>query len=217
MSTSPEPLSWLVLEQYVLGELDAKTRGVVEAHLGGSPEDRARLESILDDRPELTPLVVPRRPARRPLRALVVLLPMAAAALALLMMRPEPLSDHRLVYDGTKGGEVSIVLVSDRAGEAPRTFALGERFKVLLTCPGWFERPLRTFLFQGTETYEPLPALPTPGCGNHVPWPGAFSVDGAQPVSLCVTWATGTRPRNVAELGDEAVCVILQPRSGPQR
>jgi hypothetical protein len=200
-----EPLSWLVLERYALGELAGDERRAVEARLAESPEDRACLEIILQDATELPPLPAP--PSRMRVRTWAPLA-LAAAAALLLMFRPGDVPPaQRSVSSGTKGGDVAILLVSDRHGEAPTGFAAGERFKVLVTCPAWFEEPLRVVVLQDGARFEPLPAA-SPACGNHVPWPGAFRLDGDAPATVCLAWG----PRSTGEPGERAVCTVLEPR-----
>jgi hypothetical protein len=194
-----EPVSWLLLERYALDELDAGERRAVEARLAESADDRACLELIRGDRSEL-----PRLPAAPSRMRLLTWAPLAVAAAAALifMFRPSDLPAARRSL-GTKGGEVAILLVSDRHGEAPTTFTKGERFKVLVSCPPWFAERLHVVVLQDGERFEPLPGTAI-RCGNHVPWPGAFTLDGRAPATVCLAWSD--------ELRDGAVCTVLEPR-----
>lgn len=211
-----EPLSWLTLERYALGELDALETRRVEAQLAHSPEDRACLESILADDSELPALPIPLRAPRRraPFWGATASL-VAAAALLLVLLRPgdTALLPVRHVQEGSKGGDVALSLRSDRQSGEPRTFSAGERFKVLVTAPAWFERPLRVVVFQDGQRFEPLPAGVDLARGNRVPWPSAFSLDGGAPAEVCVTWSTEPQTAlRAADLGEAAVCTELQPR-----
>jgi anti-sigma factor RsiW len=161
MASAHEPLSWLTLERYALGELSAEERARVEAQLAESPVDRACLQEILEDRSELSlpspaPVasvtsLAPARAARRG-RWLAVCAALGAAATIVLMVRDQR---EPAPYDGVKGSDVALRLISDRQGVEPRTFAAGERFKVEVTCPARLGASLRLLIFQGGEVFEP--------------------------------------------------------------
>jgi hypothetical protein len=219
-----EPLSWLALERYALGELTQRERALVEQRLARSAQDRACLQSILQDQTELPPLprlsAVEARPVLRRTRrgwtraggALA-----AAAALALALFdRSESPPSRRIVYDGTKGGAVAVMVHGERGGRDATRFADGERFKLLVTCPEWLSAKLHVLVFQDGQRYRPLADGGSFVCGNGVPWPGAFALDGAAPVDVCVTWDVETE-RRVAARSPEAlvpniVCTRLAPR-----
>lgn len=218
---SMEPLSWLTLERYALGELPPIEQKRVEQRLAESSEDRACLEEILSDQSELPPLALPPTPvasiatarARRARWPYVSGVLAVAAALALVVLRPSDApTSRRRVQDGVKGGEVALVLVSERAGEQPTHFREGDRFKVLVTCPAWLHDPLDVSVFQAGQRYAPLPHVGDFLCGNRVPWPGAFAIDGATPAHVCVSWGqpneTATSP---AQLAPNVVCTQLLP------
>lgn len=215
-----QPLSWLTLERYVLGELDERARQTVEARLAVSAEDRACLQTILQDQSELPPLpvVLPVRARARRRLAVWVRVSAAvalAASLLLVVLRPAdgPIPARRELRSGAKGGEISVRLLSDRRGEGPSTFEPGERFKVLVTAPPWFDAPLSVLVFQGTARYEPLPAVDGLPRGNLVPWPSAFTLTGEEPAEVCVTWSpAAATARTPQALGDDAVCTQLHPR-----
>ena len=218
-----EPLSWFTLERYALGELDDEATRQVERRLQQSAEDRACLDAILQDDSELPPLPIPLgRPGPRPGRALsrpsywaLSTALAAAAAMLLVLLRDDApaLKAIRHVESGEKGGDVALVLTSDREGQNPETFAPGERFKVLVTAPTWFEEPLRVVVFQGGERYTPLAQGEPLPHGNLVPWPGAFALDGDEAAEVCVSWSEREpQATRAEELGDEAVCIQLRPR-----
>jgi hypothetical protein len=197
-----EPVSWLLLERYALGELEQDERADVERRLAASSADRACLEAILNDVSELPPLpaVLPRK---KPLsRASWLAIASMAAALALTVLRPFDASPERpTAPDGVKGGEVALTLISERTGRSPRVFRDGERFKLLVTCPLALSDRLEVVVFQDGQRYRPLaPASDFP-CGNEAAWPGAFTLDGASDVDVCVTWG---------EADDERVCARLR-------
>jgi hypothetical protein len=136
MQDAPEPLSWLMLERYALGELSPDERKDVEARLARSEADRACLAEIMADQSELPPLdeVSPIASARKPRASWLgwsAALAAAAAALLVVLHRPAPeeLDQH------VKGSDVALRLISDRQGDDPTRFSAGERFKLQITCP----------------------------------------------------------------------------------
>ncbi len=216
MSSQPEPLSWLTLERYALGELSTEERVEVEARLAQSDADRACLVEIMQDKSELPPLpaLAVQAPARRRSRGMVVYAGLCAAAAALfLVLRPERgLPPQAAPYDGVKGTQVALRLISEGQGADPEIFRAGERFKVEVTCPPRLGASLRLFVFQGRERFEPLPKPATFACGNLVAWPGAFALDGQEAADVCVYWGVQDAPHARAALGRDAVCTHLEPR-----
>lgn len=114
----------------------------------------------------------------------------------------------------TKGGVVSVALIGERHGENAVQFAQGERFKVLVTCPPSLRAQLRLFVFQGGTRYEPL-APKSMTCGNLVPWPGAFSIDGQHEAQICVAWGATPDATSAGALGEDAVCAQLKRQANP--
>lgn len=225
MVSEHEPLSWLTLERYALGELSAEERADVEARLAASPVDRACLEEILQDRSELSlPSPAPAahvtslaqaRAGRRGSRGLLLCAAFAAAAAVLLVVRDQSEdadAPAAVAYDGVKGSQVTLRLISERQGAEPTSFAAGERFKAEVSCPAQLGGALRLLVFQAGEVFEPLPAPAAFSCGNLVPWPGAFALDGSAPAEVCVYWGAQRAPKQRAELGREAACVRLEAR-----
>lgn len=153
-----EPLSWLALERYALGELTESERAQVEQRLAQSEEDRACLQSILLDDTVMPALPVPRlvsaaersaaSTARRARRswALSGGILAAAAALVFALLDDGAVPRSRTVYDGSKGGEVAIAVHGARQGGDARTFAEGDRFKLLVTCPEWLSGTLHVLM-----------------------------------------------------------------------
>jgi hypothetical protein len=220
VSNMHEPLSWLTLERYALGELLPDERARVEAQLSVSEPDQRCLDGILADQSELPPLpALPIPIGRRRQRRLLwgsSALAVAAALLFVFVGQRELPGDHRYVSDGTKGGEMALVVHGEQSGASTESFAQGERFKLLVTCPGWLSGKLRVVLFQGGQRYQPLPPVQQLACGNLVPWPGAFALDGSEPVDVCVSY--GEDPRAFAQastaraLEPTVVCTRLSPR-----
>jgi Putative zinc-finger len=232
------PVSWLTLERYRLGELPGSERRAVEAHLLACAACAACLAEVE------RPLVLPPLPAaarasswrsrvRRALRGAWPAQAWAAASAggvavvlaAVLVARPK-LPDHALsgvTSPGIKGGDVAISLVRERDGAIDhdaRTFTARDRWKVLVTCPS--ERLLfwDVIVVAGATPSFPLsPGAPI-ACGNHVPLPGAFHIDGSGPAQVCLVLADDPldRARLSALAGTAALaqvpratCVTLSP------
>jgi hypothetical protein len=211
MQNAHEPLSWLTLERYALGELSAEERRDVEARLLLSEVDRACLAEILSDKSELPALAKvslidsAKKKRARWLGVSVTLCTAAAALIALLRPAGDELRDEHV-----KGSEVALRLVSDRQGAEPAQFSAGERFKVEVTCPPSLSSSLRLVVLQGTELFEPLPRDASFRCGNLAPWPGAFALDGSEPAEVCIYWGTREKPDRT-ELARAASCRHLSP------
>jgi len=218
MSEPREPLSWLTLERFALGELSPVELLEVEARLASSAEDRAILAQIRADQSPLPPLSCdpPRaleqaHDKRRRQAWLALGAGLCAAAALLLVVRDR--NDASLgagpnVYDGIKGAEVALRLVSDQRGPQPSSFATGERFKAEVTCPPALSGTVRLLVLQGEQLFEPLPASEL-ACGNLVPWPGAFSLDGSEPAEVCLYWGNERTPKRSARA---MTCTQLKPR-----
>lgn len=219
MQSAPEPLSWLTLERYALGELSAEERRDVESHLAASELDRACLAEIMSDQSELPPLVPAAVPissarARKKPSWLPWSLGMCAAAAALLLVLRKPADQHALdpTFEGehVKGTDVTLRLHSDRRGADPHNFRTGERFKLEVTCPPGLSDKLRLIVVQGAEQFEPAPRDANFRCGNLVSWPGAFALDGSEPVEVCMYWGASSSPSH-EELSRTAACTRLLP------
>jgi hypothetical protein len=206
MQDAREPLSWLILERYALGELSPDQRKDVELRLADSEADRACLAEIMADQSELPPLarVSAISSARRRMRPwLGWSAALCAAAAALLVVLRQPASDDADLH--VKGADVALRLVSDRQGADPTHFTAGERFKVQVTCPPTLSGSLRVLVAQGAEVSEPLARDAGFRCGNLAPWPGAFALDGAEPAEVCAYWGSKAQP-DAAELARAGVC-----------
>lgn len=214
MQSAPEPLSWLTLERYALGELSAEERREVETRLAASEQDRACLAEIMADQSELPPLVPAPVPiasarARKQPSWLPWSLGLCAAAAALLVVLRRP-ADPAFESEHVKGADVTLRLHSDQKGSDPHAFSAGERFKLEVTCPPSMSDKLRLIVVQGAEQFEPAPRDATFRCGNLVSWPGAFALDGTEPADVCLYWGTSTTP-NHDELARAATCTRLAP------
>jgi hypothetical protein len=130
-----------------------------------------------------------------------------AAALAAAVILPSR-EEHRPSVvpapslSGVKGGDVAVQLVRERQGaidHGATHFAPGDRWKALVTCPR--ERMLfwdLAVLEGGGPPSFPLEAPAPLGCGNRVALPGAFRIDAAGPVEVCVIVADDPIERDAA-------------------
>jgi hypothetical protein len=222
-----EPVSWLALERLRLGELPPDQRGAVEQHLVACAACAACLAEI--DRPlVLGPLPAPTTTAalwsrwraawHRAGRARIwAPTAVALVLLALLVARPKPVDDTVEPWlAGIKGGDVSLSLVRARDGainHAATTFAAGDRWMALVTCPSARVVFWDVAVFDGARASLPLaPAAPIT-CGNRVPLPGAFRLDGERPLEVCLLLSGDPidRTRVSALTTRAAACVTLQP------
>jgi hypothetical protein len=214
-----QPISWLKLEQYQLGELSADEQRRVEAHLNECDVCRASLGSIRQDEQVIKPLpeVARRTPVLRWVMAGTALA--AAAALLLVLLVADW---KRAVPDipgskiGFKGGELSISLVRERQGKIqndPESFAPGDRFKLQVTCPPAEEIFWNVVVFQDDGSSFPcIPEEPLV-CGNRVPLPGAFTITGKSAAVVCLVASNQPLDRislSLEKLPPDTVCTILR-------
>jgi Putative zinc-finger len=232
-----EPMSWLALERYHLGELAGSERDAVAKHVAACGACSACLAHIeADDAIALPPLTLrpvarpqSKRGRRGPAWATAVGALAAAAAAVLVLGRSAP---HRAVTPGTqggsrvKGGDVAFALVRDdgqRFDDVDGVFRDGERFKVVVTCPaserGWFD----LVVFDAEGASFPLEAAKGPARGNDVPLPGAFRLTGRSRESVCLVWSDdgpvdrARLARSDLAFASHAACKELDPEPDPLR
>jgi hypothetical protein len=220
------PVSWLRLERVALGELPAGERAEVADHLAGCARCRACADRIAADARDLPPLLLPspaaatavqaeapalpaRPPRRRPrIDWRQALAGVAAAVIVTVALRPGrpppgPGTGPRVV--AIKGGDVTIELVRERDGSValePTSFAPGDRFKLLLTCPPPLQLHADVAVLQdGAPAYPGAPALIA--CGNRVPLPTAFRITGAGAATVCVAVDPSAPPARAALAGGD--------------
>jgi hypothetical protein len=237
------PVSWLRLEQYVLGELPSNVQTQVERHLEVCESCRTCLETIRCDDMALPPLPIERGPrASVETKALprgwlplgpwpwrVALAGGALAALALLLWpstQTDPEDFHALppARIRIKGGDVSLGLVREHAGSIaldPDRFATDDRFKVLLTCPPGSEWHWELVVWQAGAVSFPLERGSSP-CGNRLALPGAFRLTAAVPAQVCLLLSDHALPSRALLRNQSphtwpgiAVCRALQPIDEP--
>jgi hypothetical protein len=202
-----EPISWLRLERHALAA-DAE----VAAHVASCAACRSCLDEIERDVVALPALVVPER---KRTRWWVFAIPaLAAAAVVLFLLRPrDELADDVARVKGV--GDVVLDVLRERAGgvrEDVRTYASGDRWKVIVTCPpdkgAWLDVAVTD---DGGTDFPLAPAHVA--CGNRVVVPGAFSITGSRPNRVCVRVAADAAPPRRAPRGREpdVACVTLTP------
>jgi hypothetical protein len=220
-----EPISWLRLERYALGELSDVERSEVSQHLAACAACNscfARIEH--DPVPQLTFLETAaadrtQRRGRRwttwPVWAGLA----SAAAAALLLLRPA----HDAVPGArrhVKGGDFALELVrldaENRVQEATH-FDPADRFKALVTCPPAWRGAVGIVVYQAGKTYVPLSVRVFDECGNRRTLPGAFRLDGEARALVCASFASTEAEwresieRSAGAPPEGSVCASLEP------
>ena len=220
MTCIGEPVSWMRLERYALGELAADAARGVKEHVDACEACRGALGRI--EPIALPALVAPEAPVPWGRRWLGVggLAAAVAAALLFLVLRPEAgpptvAEDHVRV----KGGEMTLKVVRERDGIVSldaHTFRTTDRLKARITCtPAAHGTPLHAdvVVFQGPAAF-PVPPVQL-SCGNDVTLPGAFRLTEDAPATICL--AIGDRPVDRAAVarrgprGPAIACVAVSP------
>jgi len=220
-----QPVSWLRLERYRLGEVDGAERASMAAHLARCPACAACVEIIdQEEAVALPPLPSARKAPARGRRwfdhRLAVFGTSGALALAAVLL---VLGERRgsVVDPGpvarVKGDAVAFSLVRDddqRIDDARGVFRDGDRFKAVVTCPRSFDKALdETFdlvVYDADGASFPL-ALAHVACGNEVPLPGAFRLSGAHEETVCLAWGRDRGQLRAGPPADRALCKRLTP------
>ena len=231
-----EPLSWLRLERYHLGELGDGDRAEATEHLARCRACAACLARIeVDEARVLPPLEMGQATARaRRARHIVAAAAgaVSVAAAVLLVMghtwrSGEVRREAELAAGGrVKGGGVAFALVRDDGAWIAGTagaFHAGERFKAVVTCPPETHPTFDLVVFDASGASFPLEPARELSCGNDVPLPGAFRLTGHAEERVCVVWSDeGDVNRALVSgggegaLGTHALCKALTSlRRGP--
>ncbi len=221
-----EPLSWFVLEQYHVGDLDSKAKSETERHLAECSVCREVYRHIERDEvslPDLpTPISKPRDAKVRSAWAKRVVPLVAAAAVALFVLllskgESGPPPSHIV----TKGGELALSLVRQRGEsvrENPEQFESGDTFRLLVTSPFKDGTRIEVAVFQEGETSFPYPEGLAAEFGNQTALDGAFTLKGDDDAVICVLVDSPesrmpTRreiaAEGIASLPENSVCVTL--------
>jgi hypothetical protein len=110
------------------------------------------------------------------------------------VLRPKPETREDVAY--VKGvGDVVLGVVRERGGvvrEDVLTFAPGDRFKIVITCPpGASTRAEVSVVDTGSKHVDHPLAPATIACGNRMVLPGAFTLTGDYPSRVCVRLSSG--------------------------
>jgi hypothetical protein len=222
-----EPVSWLALERFRLRELPPDQRRAVEQHLAACAACAACAAEIdrpialrpLPPPPRITPFGLLWKRAWHRAASARVWAPTAVAVLLLvfLVARPKPVDDTVAPWlAGVKGDGVTLSLVREREGainHAATTFTPGDRWMVLVTCPSARVVFWDLAVFEGSRASFPLAPVAPITCGNRVPLPGAFRLDGERGLEVCLLLSGDPidRARVSALAQGSAACVRLQP------
>jgi hypothetical protein len=221
-----EPVSWLRLEQWRLGELVEPERARVSEHLescAACAACAARIDADAGlDLPARPP--APRRRPRR-LRFMASAGALAAAAALLLVVgrswhdRSATTAEQTEVAQ-TKGDGMAFVLVRDdgtRMTDPRGAFRSGDRFKALVTCPPAMHTTFDLVVFDQGGASFPLIAARDLACGNEVPLPGAFRLTASgDHETVCVVWGDAgdvdrTALSRSGSAGPHSMCKDLRP------
>jgi hypothetical protein len=202
-----EPVSWLKLERHAAGQSDA----AIASHVAACPACKHCLDEIQSDIVALPPLAVPAPRRRSWWPRLVPAMALAAAAVIVLVLwrgRTEqtPVREDVVMVKGI--GEVVLSVVRERGGVVRndvRSFAPGDRWKVIVTCPPAASATVDVTVTEQGATRADRPLVPaTIACGNAVVLPGAFTVTGRYPNRVCA--------RVSSEQGESAeACLTITP------
>ncbi len=206
------PISWLELERYVLGE--SRMTDKVSHHLKECDACERTKSGIEKDAREMPALVLPvpssAAPTRPWWRWTVLLVP--AIALLMIWRGQHPETELQPPDSaGVKGDALSLKLVRERGGRliAPTHHAVGDRFKVLVSCaPGL--RWVDLIVSQDGILTGPL-STSLVDCGNNTPMPGAFTLQGGV-ATVCIQFAS-EKDQGGLRIKDDAVCIEVQPES----
>jgi len=201
MSACAQPVSWLLLERYQLGEVTASERARVETHLEACTRCRADLDRLAADARPLPPLP---EPAPAGAHRFFALAAASAAAAALVLVfslwapwRPAARAEWPPQRIQVKGGELAMTLIRERSGaviENPASYEDGDRFRIELTCPPG-ELSWDVVVFQSGRAFFPYEPAGSIACGNRVGLPGAFRLSGSAPAVVCALAAAAPPDR----------------------
>lgn len=202
-----EPISWLRLERFHLGEIQGAEREPIAQHLAACPVCAACLAHIQDDDAHALPPLSVSRPARRklfslfslfPVRAVAALSALAAGGALVLGLRGNghrgELEHARLGESRVKGDAIAFSLVRDddeRIAGTAGVYRDGDRFKAVVTCPPGARVAFDVVVYDLGGASFPLEPAPELACGNDVPLPGAFRLTGDTDETVCLVWGSG--------------------------
>lgn len=200
-----QPVSWLRLELYQLGEIAETERASIATHLAACPACAACFASIeREGAVALPPLPVARKVQTGSVASYARLGALGAGALALaagVLLGVGAAWRHGDAFDPgsaarVKGDVVAFSLVRDddeRIDDARGVFKDGDRFKAVVTCPPSMGLAFDVVVYDASGASFPL-ARARLACGNNVPLPGAFRLSGSSEETVCLTWGMEREP-----------------------
>jgi hypothetical protein len=204
MSQCAQPISWLELERYYLGE--SSQQETIQAHIAQCASCHEALARIQSDKRQLPALVLsPAATRPNPWLRWSLIPALAVVLLFVWVSLPENESPQDNV--GIKGGDWRLQLIRENQGELlnPSHFSAGDRFKAVLSCPPDGNRTkIQIIVEQEGKRFSPLP-MQEVECKNELVIPGAFALEGGAAL-VCVVVRSGTRSSKTA-----AACVPLSP------
>ena len=221
-----EPVSWLRLEQYQLGEVDREERASIAAHLASCQACAACLAGIeRDDAIELAPLPTSHEAPARRLRSRERLWAVGAGAMALAaaaILGVGRAWRHGSAVDPggaarVKGDAVAFSLVRDddeRIDDVRGVFRDGDRFKAIVTCPPKATATFDLVVYDASGASFPLRRALV-ACGNGVPLPGAFRLSGSAEETVCLVWGWERDALRAAAPSERALCKRLGTAQAP--
>ncbi|MBN2715834.1 MAG: zf-HC2 domain-containing protein [Deltaproteobacteria bacterium] len=227
------PLSWLVMEQYHLGELPQSERERVRRHLQSCPGCAKCMDSIENSSIRLKPL--PEIPTgfwatlTGKWKWQLSVAAMAAASVLLILLvwpfsQPQsttavPQASLPPALMAYKGGDLAIGLTRYRNGavdDNPSRFVDHDAFGVRVTCPPIGEASWDVVVFQGADVYFPYDNQKPLNCGNRIALDGVFEITGQTPTTVCITVDAPVNRKSVTRNGISAlpnstVCTTVRP------
>lgn len=212
MTCIGEPISWLRLEQYQLGQLPQSDRAGIAEHLVACGACRACLDAIkadVRDLPALPPNVIAFRRKILPIVAL-------ASAACLAAVIAAGLSGPTTHVKG--GGTVAFTLTRSDGAEVTKDgiFRDGDAFKAFATCAPQSKWYFDLVVYDAGGASFPVSAPGELACGNLAPIQGAFHFTGHDDETVCLVWGERAPDRGALRKGLEALgpnrdCKTLKP------
>jgi hypothetical protein len=231
-----EPISWLRLERYHLGDIRGDERKAIADHLVACEACAACLARIEQDEavalPALPTLPAPLRGVlvRWPARTAAIVGTLAAAAAVILAVRGtgRPVDGGGPVASGNrvKGDAIAFTLVRDDGARIEGTagaYRDGDRFKALVTCAPGAGLAFDLVVYDASGVSFPLVPSGVMGCGNDVPMSGALRLTGRGEETVCLVWSdAGAVSRaevrtgvGALHAGDQEMCKTLKAAEEP--